>query len=222
VKVAELKSALATVQPITTVPELALINSRRVIFVGTGRFLGVSDKADSSIQSIYAIADDLAGNTAVTDRTPLIQQTITAIDSTSRTVASVNVVDWTNPAVRGWFIDLPDTGERVNVDPLLQLGTLVVDSNVPSTDTCVAGGTSWLNFFDYRTGGYVAGATGNAVSEKVTGSIIVGISVTQLPGGKVVVLGQEGSGKLGAHGAPIAPTNFEGKRVGWRELNADQ
>ncbi|HEX9626897.1 MAG TPA: PilC/PilY family type IV pilus protein, partial [Acidiferrobacterales bacterium] len=62
VKVAVLKNALGTAQPVTTKPELGLINSRRVIFVGTGRFLGVTDKADTSKQSIYAIADDLAGN----------------------------------------------------------------------------------------------------------------------------------------------------------------
>jgi type IV pilus assembly protein PilY1 len=222
VKVAELKNALGTVQPITTIPELGLINSRRVIFVGTGRFLGVTDKADTSKQSIYAIADDLAGNTAVTDRTPLIQQTITAIDSTSRTVSSVNVVDWTNPSVRGWFIDLPDKGERVNVDPQLQLGTLVVGSNVPSTDTCVAGGTAWVNFFDYRTGGYVAGATANAVSQKITGSVVVGINVIQLPGGKVVAPVTPAGGPPITLEPPVAPTNFEGKRVGWRELNADQ
>jgi type IV pilus assembly protein PilY1 len=222
VKVAALKNALGTAQPITTKPELGLINSRRVIFVGTGRFLGVSDKGDTSKQSIYAIADDLAGNTTVTDRTPLIQQTITAVGTTTRTVSSVNVVDWTNPSVRGWFIDLPDKGERVSVDPQLQLGTLVVGSNVPSTDTCVAGGTAWINTFDYRTGGYVAGATGNAVSQKISGSVAVGINVIQLPGGKVVTVVTTADNQQLPVETPIAPANFQGRRVGWRELNADQ
>ena len=36
----------------------------------------------------------------------------------------------------GWVVDLPDTGERVNVDLKLQLGTLVVASNVPSEAGC--------------------------------------------------------------------------------------
>lgn len=222
VKVAELKDAFANPQPITTKPELGLINSRRVIFVGTGRFLGNSDKADTRKQSIYAIADDLAGNVTVTDRTPLVQQTITAIGSTSRTVSSVNVVDWTNAAVRGWFIDLPDKGERVSVDPQLQLGTLVVGSNVPSTDTCVAGGTAWINTFDYRTGGYVAGATANAVSQKISGSVAVGINVIQLPGGKVVTVVTTADNQQLPVETPIAPASFQGRRVGWRELNADQ
>jgi type IV pilus assembly protein PilY1 len=222
VKVAELRNAFGIAQPISTKPELGLINSRRVIFVGTGRFLGVSDKADTSKQSIYAIADDLAGNVTVTDRTPLVQQTISAIDSTSRTVSSVNPVDWTNPSVRGWFVDLPDKGERVNIDPQLQLGTLVVGSNVPSTDTCVAGGTAWINTFDFRTGGYVAGATANAVSQKISGSVAVGINVIQLPGGKVVTVVTTADNQQLPVQTPVAPANFQGRRVGWRELNADQ
>jgi type IV pilus assembly protein PilY1 len=222
VKVAELKDAFGTAQPVTTRPELGLINSRRVIFVGTGRFLGTSDKSNTAKQSIYAIADDLIGNVTVTDRSPLVQQTITTVSSTQRTVATVNVVDWTSAAVRGWFIDLPDKGERVSVDPQLQLGTLVVGSNVPSTDTCVAGGTAWINSFDFRSGGYVAGATANAVSQKVSGSVAVGINVIQLPGGKVVTVVTTADNQQLPVETPVAPPNFQGKRVGWRELNADQ
>jgi type IV pilus assembly protein PilY1 len=222
VKVATLKDSFGTAQPITTKPELGLINSRRVIFVGTGRFLGNSDKGNTNKQSIYAIADDLAGNVTVTNRAPLVQQTISPDTPTTRTVSSVNAVDWSNTAVRGWFIDLPDKGERVSVDPQLQLGTLVVSSNVPSTDTCVAGGTAWINSFDFRTGGYVAGATGNAVSQKISGSVAVGINVIQLPGGKVVTVVTTADNQQLPVETPIAPSNFQGKRVGWRELNADQ
>jgi type IV pilus assembly protein PilY1 len=222
VKVAELKDTSSNPQPITTKPELGLISNRRVIFVGTGRFLGVSDKGDMSDQTIYAIGDDLAGNTAVTNRTPLVGQTIVAVDSTTRTVSPVQAVDWSNPSVRGWYVDMPDPGERVSVDIQLQLGSLVVPSNVPSTDTCVAGGTGWINVFDFKTGGYVAGATANAVSQKVTGSVVVGINVIQLPGGKVVTVVTTADNQQRAVETPIAPTSFQGRRVGWRELSADQ
>jgi type IV pilus assembly protein PilY1 len=223
VKVATLTDPTGvTPQPITTKPELGLISSRRVIFVGTGRFLGVSDKVDTTQQTIYAIADDLTGNTAVTSRTPLVQQTITQNSPTTRTVSSVQTVDWSNSAVRGWFIDLPDTGERVNVDPQLQLGTLVVASNVPSTDTCVAGGTAWINTLDFKTGGFVEGATNNAVSQKISASVAVGINVIQLPGGKVVTIVTTADNQQLPVQTPVAPTSFQGKRVGWRELTADQ
>jgi type IV pilus assembly protein PilY1 len=222
VNVAALADSFGKAQPITTKPELGLISSRRVIFVGTGRFLGTSDKADTSQQTIYAIADDLTGNTAVTSRTPLVQQTMTASTTTTRTVSSVQTVDWSNSAVRGWYIDLPDTGERVNVDPQLQLGTLVVASNVPSTDTCVAGGTAWINTLDFKTGGFIEGATANAVSQKISASVAVGINVIQLPGGKVTTIVTTADNQQLPVETPVAPTNFQGKRVGWRELNADQ
>jgi type IV pilus assembly protein PilY1 len=222
VKVAELKDGASNPQPITTRPELGLINNRRVIFVGTGRYLGDSDKADLSQQSMYAIADDLVGNVTVTDRTPLVEQTIIPLDATSRTVSAVQVVDWTNAAVRGWYIDLPDSGERVNVDFVLQLGTLTFGSNVPSTDTCVAGGTGWINAVDFRTGGFVQGATGNAVSQKVTGSVVVGITVIQLQGGGSKVEVTLGDRKLLTFDNPTSPTIFQGRRVGWRELTVDQ
>jgi type IV pilus assembly protein PilY1 len=223
VKVAALKDPTGLIeQPITTKPELGLISSRRVIFVGTGRFLGVSDKVDDTGQTIYAIADDLTGNTAVSGRTGLVQQTMTAATSTTRTVSSVATVDWSNNAVRGWFIDLPDSGERVNVDPQLQLGTLVIASNVPSTDTCVAGGTAWINTLDFKTGGFIEGATANAVSQKISASVAVGINVIQLPGGKVVTIVTTADNQQLPVETPVAPTMFEGKRVGWRELTADQ
>ena len=38
----------------------------------------------------------------------------------------------------GWRVDLPISGERVNVDPKLQLGTLIVASNIPANDACTA------------------------------------------------------------------------------------
>ena len=198
------------------------IGDRRVIFVGTGKFLGVSDKADASEQTVYAISDDTVSSVAVTDRSPLVQQVIVNDTSTTRTVTAPAAVDWSNPAVRGWYVDLPDKGERVSVDLQLQLGSLVVPSNVPSNDTCVAGGTGWINVFDFKTGSFVAGATANAVSQKVTGSVVVGINVIQLPGGKVVTVVTTADNQQRAVETPIAPTTFQGKRIGWRELNADQ
>jgi len=49
------------VQPITVRPDLATVSNNRVIYFGTGKFLGDSDKASLTRQSIYAIKDDLSG-----------------------------------------------------------------------------------------------------------------------------------------------------------------
>ena len=148
----------STPQPITTRPELALINNMPVVYVATGKLLGTSDTSTTQVQSIYAFADDLTSLSAVTIRgnSAYVQQTLTALDPDTRTATS-NAVDWTTQ--KGWYVDLPDSGERANVDPILQLGTLVVPTNVPSNDTCVAGGYGWVNFLDYKSGSYVTGAT---------------------------------------------------------------
>jgi type IV pilus assembly protein PilY1 len=227
----------STPQPITTKPELGLVGGFRVVFVGTGKLLGLSDKTSTGRQSVYAIKDDMSGVTS-----PAVNMTrtggfptstidgfvrqdlsVSASDATQR-VATGNAVDFTQASVHGWFIDLPDGGsagngaERVNVDPILQLGTLVVPSNVPSGDACAAGGFGWLNFLNFKTGSVVAGATGGMVSTKVTSSLIVGINVVQLPGGKVTTIVTTADNQQLNSDTPVAPTSVVGKHVSWREL----
>jgi len=221
VKVAELKDGGGTTaQPISVKPELGLVEGNRAIFLGTGLFLGVSDKATTTPQSIYAIRDDLATNTPVTDRVPLVQQALTPLSATSR-AGSSNVVTWTGASARGWFIDLPDTGERVNVDPQLQLGTLVISSNVPSTDSCTAGGYAWINFLDFKTGSFVPGSVNGFASTKISASVVVGLNIVQLPGGVVKAIVTTADNQQLSQDTPVSPATFQGRRVGWRELIAD-
>jgi type IV pilus assembly protein PilY1 len=122
----------------------------------------------------------------------------------------------------GWRIDLPDTGEHVNIDPQLQLGTLVIASNVPTSDTCTAGGYSYVNFLDYATGSYIPGAPGNMASTKIASSVAVGINVIMLPGGKVVAIVTTADNQQLTKDTPTPPAGFGGKRVSWRELIRDQ
>jgi len=228
VKVAEVKDG-ATPQPITVKPELGQVDGNRAIFFGTGKFLGNSDKTNSQRQTMYAIKDDLATNTAVTDRTPLVQQTLTILTGGLTRAGTSNVVDWTSPGVRGWYIDLPDGGtgtppsptERVSVDPQLQLGTLVIASNVPSGDSCVAGGYAWLNFLNFKTGGFIQGSANDVVSTKISSSLIVGLNIVQLPGGVVKTIVTTADNQQLSQDTPVGPSTFQGRRVGWRELIAD-
>lgn len=54
---AVLKDGAGNLQPITSKPEIALIENSKVLFVGTGRFLDESDASDKSQQTLYAIKD---------------------------------------------------------------------------------------------------------------------------------------------------------------------
>ena len=88
--------------------------------------------------------------------------------------------DWATQ--HGWLVDLPDPGERVNIDPLVQLGFLSIPSNVPTSDTCTAGGYAWFNFFDLATGGYVPAPGNTTASTKVPDALLVGQSLVCGPG----------------------------------------
>jgi len=53
----------------------------------------------------------------------------------------------------GWYVEMP-VGERINVDPRLQLGTIVAVANQPCESGCV-GGKSVMYALDYKTGAAV-------------------------------------------------------------------
>ncbi len=219
VKLATLTDAGGATQAITTKPELGEVQGFAVVFVGTGRLLGTSDKTTTQSQTIYAIRDDLVDNNiAPRSGGAFVQQSMSALGPDQRT-ATGSPVDFN--VKKGWLIDLPDSGERVNVDPVLQLGTLVVASNVPSTDTCVAGGYGWLNFLDFKSGTFVPGATANMASTKIAASLIVGINVVQLPGGKIQTIVTTADNQQLTRDTPVSPPSVTGRRVSWRELIAE-
>lgn len=219
-KLITLKDAGANAQPVTVRPELGEAYGYRVVLVGTGAFLGAPDKSSTATQSIYAIRDDQS-STAVVVRTDQVQQTLGAGSITdTRTITSTTSVDW--DAKKGWYIDLPDSGERVNVDPQLQLGTLVIASNVPNNDTCSAGGYAWQNYIDFKTGRYITTSTGQVASTKIASSLIVGLNVVQLPGGKVVTIATTADNQQITRDTPVPSTSFSGNRISWRELTGAQ
>jgi type IV pilus assembly protein PilY1 len=198
-------------QPITTRPALTHIGSSRIIYVGTGRFLGAPDLTDpgsaSGIawqQSLYAFKDKDAdygtANFRATTPTPtanLLQQSlsITALAATSRTLATnATTMDWATKD--GWYIDFNPTfggvgdspGEGVNlVDPKLVLGTLVVTTNAPAqgSSSCSVGGSSYAYNFDFKTGLAVSTSAGGVVGSSLGGTITVGVAIVQLPSGAI-------------------------------------
>ena len=101
----------------------------------------------------------------------------------TRTVACTAAMPTRAIAPGGWVVDLPDPGERVNVEMKLVLGTLVVGSNVPQTSACSSGGYSWFNYFDFATGLAVTTTPDARVSEYDTSALIVGFDVIRLPSG---------------------------------------
>ena len=230
-------------QPITTAPELGQLTSSntsyRFLYIGTGEYLGNSDVSTTNTQSMYALVDpitrnstsdtlyatSLPPNTSSTSslRSTLVLQTL-ATSGTTRTIPTPNTVNLTQK--NGWYVDLgiglnPTSGERVNNAPVLSNGVLVFTTNIPSSVTCVPGGSSWLynlnaltgaQFFDPNTGATAPPAVslGNVLASRVV--------LVTLPNGKVIELVRSSDNKTTANVAPIHIDAF-GKRTSWRQLS---
>jgi type IV pilus assembly protein PilY1 len=216
------KDAGGTPQPITTRPELGQVGPDIHVYVGTGKYLGDSDPATTQVQSIYSIKDTLAmpataGAPVIADlRTTLTRQTITQTGSglaATRSVAGCAVAN------DGWYVDLPDTGERINVDMKLQLGSLVAGSNVPIPGACRVGGYSWLNYFNITNGCAVSSSdTQKKVGQRLSDSLVVGLNVIRLPTGKTVVVATTSDAKQPTLTPPFSVGDPEGRRLTWREI----
>lgn len=223
-KLATLKTSGGQVQPVTTEPELGVIQGRRVIFVGTGQTLGESDVLNSATEntsmsrrtnSVYALRDDPAHSSPTTaliaGRSSMVQQTVTKSGDTASITSSA--VNFTTSA--GWFFDLPDTGERADTQPVLSSGVVIINTNIPNKiDACNPGGTSWQYWVDYATGGRVQGATSAGLRR---GTIISTRPVViEAKGIKVITRG--GDATTTTTSLPTRPTGTTGRRVSWREV----
>jgi len=217
---ATLLASFGSDQPITTRPELAEVKAgddslKRVVFVGTGKYLGLGDLNDASLQSIYAVRDELGTTGWGAFRTSgSVEQVMTA-DGNKRTITQESV-DWTTGP--GWFVDLDaEEGERVNVDFKIVSGVLTVVGNVPELSSCTVGGRSYIYFFDYRTGSSVQTVENAKVGEFLTNAPGVGLSVIRLSGKEVAIVNTADNRQISV---PVPPASASGdfRRVMWREL----
>lgn len=166
-------------QPITATPAIVKhpLNGYVVAF-GTGKLFEASDVSGTITQSLYGIWDSVTPPPVTqVDKTSLVQQTISAAitassvltnaDLSTTTTAlnyysvSKNPVNWTltSGTPRGWYIDLPNSGQRT-IYPITQLvgKFFAVDTLSPvnlATNACVSStaGKGWNYVIDMVTGG---------------------------------------------------------------------
>lgn len=213
-------------QPITTRPELSLIRvgnqSLPVISIGTGRYLGTSDVADKSIQSIYTFRDDLTdgGLGDLRQRSSMVQKRLIPGDEAGKRGISNESIDWF--VNDGWYIDLDgqaDSGERVMLDPEQQLGMLSVISNVPDSNACRPRAESWSYAFNYINGSYLPIAQSTWVGRRVSSaSMIAGARIVRV-GRQVVSVLTDDSGAVSTVAQPVSASGaLNVRRIAWREL----
>ena len=157
-KIATLTDGGGSGQKVTTQPELGKVNSNIVVMVGTGKFLEQADLTNTPQNSVYAFKDN--GQVNPIGRTQLIGQSLKADRTVVLSTEKVNF-----DSGYGWLVDFP-AGERVNLDPLLLNGALMMPTTVPNSEACSGAGYGWFNFFNYKTGGSLLAS--GLVSERMT------------------------------------------------------
>ena len=219
----------STVQPITSKPALTEVNYNglkyKVIYVGTGEYLGTSDLGNTSKQTIYALKDkwDTVGLGDVRSATSpaMVVQTASAATSSANTdiiKGTAYPVNWTTGI--GWYLDLINSGERVNINPQIVLNALYVGTNVPNSDTCNAGGTSWLYKLDIATGSALSTAPDAALAVSLGNTLIVGMTNVQLTTKNVATVVTTAKGGVDTVvGAQPYSASKTARRTSWRVLN---
>ena len=118
-----------------------------LIFFGTGRYFADGDSADTSPQAFYGVWD--RGEFGLNRSDDLVEQTISTISQGGKTLRQSGdaTIDWegsTGDRDYGWYMDLPELGERVINSAQIRGQTVFFETFTPSNDPCSGGGSGWL------------------------------------------------------------------------------
>lgn len=140
-------NASGTRQPITTTPQVVEANATGYMVVfGTGKYVEPNDNSNADVQSIYGIWDSSENSVSAftAPRSSLFQRT-PSLSGTSVVLSTTTFAFGTNASAtptqyRGWYIDLPQTRERVAVEPALGIGIVAFSAAIPE-GTCSGDGS---------------------------------------------------------------------------------
>lgn len=160
-----------------------------MVYVGTGQWVSENDNLNTSTQTMYGIWD--AAVPALT-RDNLQQQTISnSVSVIGGRDLSSNNVNYVVNSELGWYIDLPDLGERIVVEPVVIDNLILFNTTVPDSASCNGGGYGYLMFADRMTGG----APGFVVLDLNNDGIfddtpVSGTRMSSIPGGGRLIDGK--------------------------------
>ena len=221
----------AKTQPISSGVTVAIdpVTSKRWVFFGTGRFLTTDDAngATTDVQTMYGFMED-------------DKKTLTRADLTGRTIITTGKTGGYEvrgfekktalPSTsNGWYIDLPDKGERIVQNAQVVATFLVTASMKPAGDACSSSGGGYINALDAFTGTSTGGSyfdlngkgdkSDSTVNGVPVGSVNVEGGMPTLPNllrGLLVV-----GGSAGSDVRYIDTLEPRWDRVAWHEVRTD-
>ncbi len=217
-------------QPITTRPDVALCRvdatneqgavvpgTQRMVAFGTGRLLDLVDVGTTGVQSAYVLKDSgSAIGPAQWRGASMAKQSLTKTSGAGGDTYSIAGTAVNLGTQAGWYVDFDrNTGERVNLDPKIVLGTLTVVTNLPRSSTaCSVGGTSNIYELDMCTARPVREVAGSTLSGN---SAVVGFINIGLPNGETKTIATTADGKTVTKDHNPAST-MPTRRAGWRRV----
>jgi type IV pilus assembly protein PilY1 len=144
-------------QPITAAP-VASANRKvsragnvpnLMIYFATGQYLETADVTSVDTQSVYGVWDRGTSGLTVSslESRTITEGTVTDSNGVSATVRYSNGKELDFSTTKGWFVDLPITGERAVVSPQVRGDFVYLNSMIPDENPCLGGGTGWAMAF---------------------------------------------------------------------------
>ncbi|MEQ1720473.1 MAG: PilC/PilY family type IV pilus protein [Nitrosomonas sp.] len=128
----------------------------QLILFGTGKYLETADTTNTDTQTMYGIWDYNTSGTLPADS--LVQQITSMTTGSNHRTTTQNLVNY-SATVKGWYMDLPISGERLTAIPEIQDGLFRFTTIVPSASPCDFGGRGFLNIVNFSTGGMLTRPT---------------------------------------------------------------
>ena len=127
-------------QPITTSPQVVEANAYgHMVVFGTGKFVEASDTSTTQSQAIYGIWDSAETQAArfTVPKTKLFQRTSTTVGETVKltlggfTYGNAAATETSSSVYRGWYLNLPTAKERIAVESVVGVGSVIFASAIP-------------------------------------------------------------------------------------------
>ncbi len=151
--------ALGERQSITARPAVGVNpNGGVIVYFGTGRYFAVGDGITTTpINSFYALYDtnekgDVLVEAIGSKRSKLVEQEVLGTELVHGTLTRITSSYEVKDDDKGWYIDLPESGERQISQPILRGSRVVFTTMTPDADACSFGGSSWLMEMEATTG----------------------------------------------------------------------
>lgn len=156
--------------PIVMRPAIMPVADGNLVLFGTGKLQEKTDQSDTTTQTFYAVLDKVKLAPVTASTGDLVKQEV--LDTVTNTTVTItntyrklsdNAVNLTTK--RGWYLDLPDSGERLLSSPLLLKDKLLFATGSPVTEEkCTPGGTGWVMGINPLTGGVAKNSRNNPYS----------------------------------------------------------